>query len=205
MRGNASIARLGAHHTPNRGVQFSYHSRSLRPGSGCHRSGKSWSHCTDCRRRQLCVSKGDVVATPSAAAGATSCLNNLITVITPVREPLPFAMNKKEIKANQSIFLDHAVLLIVTRSNGQSIAGCRSDAELPRDSGPARLHRDPDTEIGCLCHGKRRQCVSGRLLWPGGLSGAKSSVLQANHGRRFDGYMKSARFRAEKHSTIRHI
>lgn len=53
--------------------------------------------------------EGDVVS-ERAAPGGYELHNIVVSVITPVVEPLPFEINKKTIKARQAIFLDHAVV-----------------------------------------------------------------------------------------------
>jgi len=53
--------------------------------------------------------EGEVVAAPSAPRGY-ELHNNTVTVISPVTDPLPFPINKKEITTNQSVLLDHAVV-----------------------------------------------------------------------------------------------
>ncbi len=53
--------------------------------------------------------EGEVVAA-SNAPGGYELYHNTITAITPVTTPLPFTLNKNRIRANQPAFLDHAVI-----------------------------------------------------------------------------------------------
>lgn len=53
--------------------------------------------------------EGEVVAAPNAPGGY-ELYHNTIKVITPVTAPLPFTLNKNRIRANQPTFLDHAVI-----------------------------------------------------------------------------------------------
>ena len=53
--------------------------------------------------------EGDVVVAPNAPGGF-ELYHNAISVISPVATPPPFALNKNRIKANQPAFLDHAVI-----------------------------------------------------------------------------------------------
>lgn len=53
--------------------------------------------------------EGEVVASPRAPGGH-ELYHNQITVISPVVDPPPFSLNKNRIRANQPAFLDHAVI-----------------------------------------------------------------------------------------------
>ena len=150
--------------------------------------------------------EGNVVAAPNTAIGY-ELHDNLITVITPVTEPLPFAINKKEIKANQSVFLDHAV---VAYRNPQQRAIYRLGAGLMR-SFRETLDQRGFTEI-----------QTPKLVASATESGA--NVFQVDYFGQVAYLAQSPQFykqimvgvfervyeigpvfRAEKHSTIRHI
>ena len=53
--------------------------------------------------------EGEVVVAPNAPGGY-ELYHNKVRVITPVTAPLPFSLNKNRIRANQPTFLDHAVI-----------------------------------------------------------------------------------------------
>ena len=82
--------------------------------------------------------EGEVVAAPSAPRGH-ELHNNVVTVISPVTEPLPFPINKKEITANQSVFLDHAVI---------GLRGPRQRAALNLSAGIMRGFRETLNQRG---------------------------------------------------------
>ncbi len=53
--------------------------------------------------------EGEVVVAPQAPGGY-ELYHNRVDVIAPVTAPLPFSLNKNRIRANQPAFLDHAVI-----------------------------------------------------------------------------------------------
>ncbi len=53
--------------------------------------------------------EGEVVAS-AAAPGGYELYHNVVNVISPVTTPLPFSLHKNRIRASQPVFLDHAVI-----------------------------------------------------------------------------------------------
>ncbi len=74
-----------------------------------------------------------LVVEAEAAPGGYELYHNQIRVLTPVTDPLPFSLNKNRIRANQPAFLDHAVVghrhlqkRAILRLAGGVMAGFRS-------------------------------------------------------------------------------
>ena len=110
--------------------------------------------------------------------------------------------------ANLSTLLDHAV---VTNRHPARRAILRlwrgRDGRVSRRVGRQRDFTEIQTPKIVACrHGERRERLQAGLLWATSLSGAKSAVLQADHGRCFERVFEVGPvFRAEPHDTTRHI
>ena len=110
--------------------------------------------------------EGQVVAEPQAPGGV-EIHAPAFEILSPVRDALPFPLNKPEVKAGLPVFLDHATVGLRHPAKRAPVPAIgRSHGRLSRHAERSRLHRDPNPQAGRFGHRGRRQRLCRGLLRP---------------------------------------
>jgi nondiscriminating aspartyl-tRNA synthetase len=150
--------------------------------------------------------EGDVQASPQAPGGI-EIANPVITILTPVNEPLPVVIGKRELKANLPTLLDHAVVAnrhpgrraIFRLSAGvmaafRSTLGARGFTEIQSPKLVASATESGANVFAVDYFGKRAFLAQSPQFYKQVMVGVFERVFEVGPV-----------FRAEPHDTIRHI
>ena len=148
---------------------------------GSWRRSRRQARSREHRRRRR-----EVVAAAAGAGRRRAARSRRSRSITPVTEPPPLTLSKRELKASLATLLDEAVVANrhpTRRAHVPPAARARWPASARRST--ARGFTEIQTpKLVAIGHRGRRQRLHARLLRPPGLPGAEPAVLQADHGRR---------------------
>jgi nondiscriminating aspartyl-tRNA synthetase len=150
--------------------------------------------------------EGTVVAEPQAPAGV-ELHNPVFEVLSPVRDPLPFPLNKPELKVQLPIFLDHAVIglrhpgkRVLFRLSAGIMAGFRATlnglgfTEIQTPKLVASATESGANVFGVSYFGRQAYLAQSPQFYKQIMVGVFERV-----------YEVAPVFRAEPHDTVRHI
>lgn len=150
--------------------------------------------------------RGRVMAEPQAPGGV-ELRETRVTVLTPVTEPPPLEVNKREMKANLDTFLDHAVIGLrhpkrraILQLGSAMIAGFRATVEV---LGCTELHTPK--LIGTASEGGANTFAVDYFGQPAFLAQSPQLYKQIAVGFFERVYEVGPAFRAEPHATTRHL